>query len=350
MSEVIPGLIWLVVLLAANAFFVGAEFAVISARRSQIEPLAQVGDKRAKTALWAMERATLMLSTCQLGITFCSIIILLVSEPAVHHLLEIPMHAMGISDAVIGPVAFIVTLVLVTFLHVVVGEMVPKNMAFSIPDKAVLWLAPALVLVSRIVYPVIRAMDWLANGFLRLVGVEPKREASSTYTLDQIATIVEESTSTGSLLDESGTLSASFEFSARKVQEIMVPAANVELLPANSSPLDVQRAVGSHGFSRYFLADEQGGPGGYVHVKDLLDLTSPEQMQSPIPSSVVRHLHTTNQNEEVEDALARMRTESSHVQTVTDDTGAHVGFLFLEDILEELIGNVSDASQLKLAT
>lgn len=350
MSEVIPGLIWLVVLLAANGFFVGAEFAVISARRSQIEPLAQAGNKRAKTAIWAMEHATLMLSTCQLGITFCSIIILLVSEPAIHHLLEIPMHAMGISDAVIRPVAFIVTLALVTFLHVVVGEMVPKNMAFSIPDKAVLWLAPPLVMVSRIVYPVIRAMDWIANGFIRLVGVEPKREASSTYTLDQIATIVEESTSTGSLSDESGTLSATFQFSARKVQEIMVPVEKVELLPASSTPLDVQQAVSSHGFSRYFLANEQGVPAGYVHVKDLLDFTTLEEMQAPIPPQVVRELHTTSQNEEVEDALARMRSESSHVQKVVDDAGNHVGFVFLEDILEELIGNVSDATQMQSAT
>lgn len=350
MSEALPGLIWLVVLLAANGFFVGAEFAVISARRSQIEPLAQTGDKRAKTAIWAMEHATLMLSTCQLGITFCSIIILLVSEPAVHHLLEIPMHAMGISDAVIGPVAFIVTLAVVTFLHVVVGEMVPKNMAFSIPDKAVLWLAPPLVLVSRIVYPVIRAMDWLANGFIRMVGVEPKREASSTFTLDQIATIVEESTSSGSLLDQSGTLSASFEFSARKVQEIMVPAGKVELLPADASPSDVQRSVSSHGFSRYFLADAAGAPGGYVHVKDLLDLTSPESMAAPIPADVVRELHTTSQSEEVEDTLAKMRAESSHVQTVVDESGKHVGFVFLEDILEELIGNVSDATQMQAST
>lgn len=304
---------------------------------------------RAKTAIWAMEHATLMLSTCQLGITFCSIIILLVSEPAVHHLLEIPMHAMGISSSVIGPVAFVVTLALVTFLHVVVGEMVPKNMAFSIPDKAVLWLAPPLVLVSRVVYPVIRAMDWLANGFIRLVGVEPKREASSTFTLDQIATIVEESTSTGSLSDESGTLSASFEFSVRKVQEIMVPAEKVELLSANSSPLDVQKAVAAHGFSRYFLSNEEGDPGGYVHVKDLLDLTSEEEMRAPIPVSLVRELHVIEQSEEVEDALARMRSESSHVQTVTDSTGSHVGFVFLEDILEELIGNVSDATQLRAA-
>ena len=172
MSEWLPGVLALIVLLAGNAFFVGAEFAVISARRSQVEPKAEAGDRRAKTALWAMEHATLMLSACQLGITFCSIIILLVSEPAIHHLLEIPLQAIGAPESFIGPFAFIITLLVVTYLHVVVGEMVPKNMAFSIPDKSVLLLAPPLVLVSRVMKPVIWLMDALANGFLRLVGVE----------------------------------------------------------------------------------------------------------------------------------------------------------------------------------
>src|SRR5690606_26141538 len=131
------GLVWLVVLLLANAFFVGGEFAVISARRSQIEPVAERGSRAAKSALYAMEHATLMLATSQLGITICSLLILNVSEPAIHHLLEIPMHALGWDEGVISVSAFVITLALVSFLHVVFGEMVPKNLAFSIPDRAV---------------------------------------------------------------------------------------------------------------------------------------------------------------------------------------------------------------------
>ena len=132
------GLVWLVVLLAANAFFVAAEFAVISARRSQIEPLAEAGKKRAITALWAMEHATLMLATTQLGITVCSLLILNVSEPAIHHLLEIPLGLTPLPEEAIGAIAFVITLLLVSYLHVVFGEMVPKNLSFSIPDRAVL--------------------------------------------------------------------------------------------------------------------------------------------------------------------------------------------------------------------
>lgn len=346
MSESLPGILALFVLLAGNAFFVGAEFAVISARRSQVEPRAAQGDSRAKTALWAMEHATLMLSTCQLGITLCSIIILQVSEPAIHHLLEVPMEAIGLSTSIITPVAFVVTLLLVTYLHVVFGEMVPKNMAFSVPDQAVLWLAPPLVAISRILKPVIVAMDWVANHALRLAGVEPKTEANSTFTLDQIATIVDESTSTGSLEDRSGTLSATFEFSTQKVGDVMIPADQFRLLPLTATPRDIQSSVAATGFSRYFLSsDDSRSPRGYVHVKDLLDFTSPEAMDSPVPAEVVRQLSPSPATLDVEDALASMRSSNSHVNIVVDDAEQFVGLLFLEDILELLIGEVSDATQ-----
>lgn len=207
MGEYLPGIIALFVLLTANAFFVGAEFAVISARRAQIEPLAAEGNKSAKTALWAMEHATHMLATCQLGITASSIMILLVAEPAVHHLLEAPLEAIGLSTGVITPIAFIVTLLVVTFLHVVAGEMIPKNMAFSVPDRAVLLLAPPLVGLSKLLGPVIRGMNAIANVVLRLCGVEPKDSANTAFTLEQIESIVDESTTTGMLADKSGVLS-----------------------------------------------------------------------------------------------------------------------------------------------
>ncbi|HET9650110.1 MAG TPA: CNNM domain-containing protein, partial [Microlunatus sp.] len=131
MADYLPGLAWLVVLLLANAFFVGAEFAVISARRSQIEPRAEAGSRSARTALSAMEHATLMLATSQLGITICSLLILNVSEPAIHHLLEIPLGLTDLSPEMVAAIAFVVALILVTFLHVVFGEMVPKNLSFS---------------------------------------------------------------------------------------------------------------------------------------------------------------------------------------------------------------------------
>jgi len=337
------GLAWLVVLLAGNAFFVGAEFAVIAAKRSQIEPLAEEGSKRAKTALHAMENATLMLATSQLGITVCSLLILLVSEPAVHHLLEGPLESLGLSAAAVSTVAFILALLFVTYLHVVLGEMVPKNISFSLPDKAVLILAPPLVFVSRVISPVIRSMNAVANGILRLTGVEPKAEATSAYTLDVVATFVAESTKTGMLSDHSGALTAAFEFTTKTVSDVTIPLTQLVTLPEDATPRDVHHAVAQRGFSRYVLVDEEGDPTGYVHIKDVLDSDETES-DYPVPPRRIRNLVALQDAVELEDALATLRNTGSHVAKVLRADGQTAGVLFLEDIIEELVGEVRDAT------
>jgi CBS domain containing-hemolysin-like protein len=344
MSEYLPGIIWLVVLLVINAFFVGAEFAVISARRSQIEPKAEAGSKAAKTTLWAMEHATLMLATSQLGITVCSLVILNVSEPAIHHLLEIPLGLTSLSAEAIGVVAFVAALLLVTFLHVVIGEMVPKNISFSVPTRAALILAPPLVMVARFFKPVIWTLNGIANSILRLFRVEPKDEATSAYTLDEVANIVEQSTRDGMLADTSGTLTAAFEFTAKTVADVEVPIKEMVLLPASSTPADIQRAVAEHGYSRYILTDDDGVPSGYLHLKDVMDLTTPEKFSHPVPAKRIRRLASAFSGSELEDALATMRRTGAHVARVFDAHGYTTGVLFLEDIIEELVGEVQDAT------
>ena len=344
MSEYLPGIIWLVVLLVVNAFFVGAEFAVISARRSQIEPKAEAGSKAAKTTLWAMEHATLMLATSQLGITVCSLVILNVSEPAIHHLLEIPLGLTSLSYEAISIIAFITALLLVTFLHVVVGEMVPKNISFSVPTRAALILAPPLVMVAKVFKPVIWTLNGIANSILRLFKVEPKDEATSAYTLDEVANIVEQSTRDGMLTDTSGTLTAAFEFTAKTVADVEVPIGGMVLLPASATPADIQRAVAEHGYSRYILTDDDGVPSGYQHRKDVLDQTSPEKFARPVPAKRIRKLASVFGGGELEDALATMRRTGAHVARVFDAGGNTTGVLFLEDIIEELVGEVQDAT------
>jgi CBS domain containing-hemolysin-like protein len=345
------GLGWLVVLLIGNAFFVGAEFAVISARRSQIEPLADAGKRSAKTALWAMEHATLMLATSQLGITVCSLLILNVSEPAIHHLLEVPLHLTGLPEEFISTVAFVIALFIVSYLHVVFGEMVPKNLSFSIPDQAVLLLAPPLVFFGRLVKPVIVALNAIANGVLRLFGVEPKDEATSTYTLDEVATIVTQSTREGVLTDGSGALTAAFEFTAKKARDIAVPLDQLVSLPAGATPADVEKAVTRHGFSRYVLDADGGEPAGYIHLKDVLGLnvdpveTGRNGYTDPIPTKLIRSLVSIFEDTDLEDALATMRRSGAHLARTFTATGDATGVLFLEDIIEELVGEVQDATR-----
>ena len=338
------GLAWLFVLLAGNAFFVGAEFAVISARRSQVEPLAEQGRRSAKTALWAMEHATLMLAMSQLGITICSLLILTVSEPAIHHLLEGPLALTGWSEEVVSTIAFVIALVLVSYLHVVLGEMVPKNLSFSLPDRAVLVLAPPLVFIARIFRPVIVALNATANGVLRLFGVEPKSEATSTYTLEEVQTIVDQSRREGVLEDASGTLSAAFEFTTKRVSDVAVPMSELVSLPADATPADVERAVARRGFSRYVIAGAGGEPEGYVHLKDVIDLDD-DEFDDPIPAKRVRRLVSIFEGTDLEDALATMRRLGTHVARSFDDQGRTTGVIFLEDIIEELVGEVEDATR-----
>ncbi len=230
------GIGWLAILLFVNAFFVAAEFSIISARRSQIEPRADRGSRAAKTALWAMEHATLMLATTQLGITVCSLLILNVSEPAIHDLISQPLDLLHWTESVVGTVSFIVALLLVSFLHVILGEMVPKNVSFSAPDRAVLILAPPLVLIATVFRPVIVALNATASGVVRLFGIKPKSEANSVYTIDEVENIVAQSTREGVLSDSSGTLSAAFEFSTKRVGDVAVGIAKLVTLPEDATP------------------------------------------------------------------------------------------------------------------
>ncbi|MEO9104151.1 MAG: hemolysin family protein [Terrimesophilobacter sp.] len=339
------GIAWLGILLLANAFFVAAEFAVISARRSQIEPKADAGSRAAKTTLYAMEHATLMLATSQLGITVCSLLILNVSEPAIHHLLEAPLGLTGWPEAVIAGIAFAIALVLVSFLHVVVGEMVPKNLSFSVPDRAALILAPALVGISMVFRPIIVALNATANGVLRLFRVEPKNEANSVFTIDEVANIVAQSRREGILRDDIGALSAAFEFSAKKVRDIAVVMPHLVSFPEAVTPEQLERAVAQHGYSRYVLLDETGEPTGYLHLKDVLDLEETDEFTKAVPLKRVRRLISIFQDTDLEDALAAMRRTGVHLARVFDEHGTAKGVLFLEDIIEELVGEVQDATR-----
>ena len=343
------GLAWLVVLLAFNAFFVGAEFAVISARRSQVEPLAERGSRAAKTALYAMEHATLMLATSQLGITICSLLILNVSEPAIHHLLAEPLGLTGMGEAMVDTIAFLIALLIVSYLHVVFGEMVPKNLAFSVPDRAVLMLATPLVWVSRLFHPVIVALNWIANHAVRLFGVEPKDEAASTFTLDEVTTIVNQSRIEGVLHDTSGTVSAALEFTDKKAKDIAVPLSQLVTLPESVTPDKIERSVAKHGFSRYVIVDAAGLPLGYVHLKDVLRAAegpdASADVVQPIPAKRIHQMVPVQEHTDLEDALALMRRAGRHLARVSNDEGEITAVLFLEDIIEELIGEVQDATR-----
>lgn len=333
-----------VTLLLLNSFFVGAEFAVISARRSQVEPLAEAGGRRARTALWAMEHVSLMLAAAQLGITVCSLGLGAVAEPAFAHVLQAVFDLVRVPEAFVHPVAFALALGLVVYLHVVVGEMVPKNLALAGPERAVLVLAPPLVAFARVTSLLIRALDAVANGILRILDVERKDELTSAYTADEVHSIVTESAREGLVVDQHGLLTGALEFSEREAGDLMVPLQRLVTVPVGCTPADVERLVTETGFSRFPVADAAGGLVGYLHLKDLL-YADDERHERPVPEKRVRALSAVGAGDEIEVALAIMQRAGSHLARVVDGRGGTIGVLFLEDVLEELVGEVTDATQ-----
>jgi CBS domain containing-hemolysin-like protein len=338
------GILWLVVLLIGNAFFVAAEFAVMSARRSQIEPAAERGSKAAQTTLRAMENVSLMLACAQLGITVCSLLILLVAEPAIHHLLAEPLHSVGIPLEIADVAAFTVALLAVTFLHVTFGEMVPKNISVSVADKAALLLAPPLMFIARLVNPVISALNWSANHILKLLRIEPKDEVNSSFTLEEVQSIVQESTRHGLVDDNAGLITGALEFSEHTAADIMVPLDKLVMMKAATTPAEFEKAVRRTGFSRFPMLDDDGLLSGYLHIKDVLSI--PEAgYQYPIAESRIRSLANLSLDDEIENAMSVMQRTGSHLARVIGPDGRTQGVLFLEDVIEQLVGEIRDATQ-----
>ena len=379
-------LIVTVALLAGNAFFVGSEFAITSSRRAQLEPLAQAGDARAATALWALQHISRMLATAQLGVTVCSTGLGVVAEPAIAHALTPLLARIGIADAGAHAVAVVIALVLVVYVHVVFAEMVPKNMSIAAPERAVRLLAPPLVWVSRVFGPVITGLNGFANRVLHVMGLEAKEEVSAAFNAAEVASIVERSTAEGVLEDDTGLLTGALEFSEETAGSVMVPLDALVTLAENCRPEDVEQAVAATGFSRFPLvavdagaagdgdggdADGAGESGarsahdandandadhandasaatnritGYLHLKDIL-YADGAQRSEPIPSWHARTLVPVRADDEIEDVLAAMQRTGAHLGRVEDPDGVTVGVVFLEDILEELVGEVNDAMQ-----
>ena len=342
MTDAWAGIGWFALLLIGNAFFVGAEFAVMSARRAQIEPRAEAGSRPAKITIKAMEKVSLMLATVQLGVTICSLLILLIVEPSVHELLHPLLQNLNESTASV--IAFSAALVIVSFMHVVFGEMVPKNISFSVPERAALILVPVLFFIAQVVRPIVVTLDFLANLFLKLFRVQVRSDANTAYTLDQVEDIVEHSTREGVLSDTSGALSNTFEFTEKKVRDVSVAPKDLVLFSEEVTPREIEQAVAKHGFSRYPLTGENDEIVGYVHLKDVIDLRD-DEVDEPIPAKRIRTLISLPATMELEDALASMKRVGAHMARSFDRSGKLVGVLFLEDILEELVGEVQDATQ-----
>lgn len=333
-----------VALLAMNAFFVAAEFALVSARRTSIEPRAAGGSRMARTTLRAMEQVSLVMAGAQLGITVCSLALGAVAEPAVAHLLEPVFAAVAIPEGALHPTAFVLALAVVVYLHVVVGEMVPKNITLADPERAALLLGPPMMVVVTVLRPVVAGLNGIANLVLRLIRVSPRDEVASAFTSREVAGMAEESRREGLLGEESyELLTSALGFTERTVSAVVLPEDSVTTVPRGAALAEVERLCAATGFSRFPVVAETGDLTGYIHVKDVLD-TELERREEVTLDKWVHPLATVRPQTRLDDALGTLRARNAHLARVVEDDGTLVGIVALEDVIEELVGEIRDTA------
>jgi CBS domain containing-hemolysin-like protein len=352
-----------VALLLGNGFFVGAEFALISVRRDRLEPLA-VGSgtvaRAARTVLRACGQLPRMLAASQLAITVCSLLLGRLGEPAVANLAARPLTAVGLPVAAVDVVGFVIALLLVVVAHMLLGEMVPRNIALAGPERAALLLVPPFLLFTAAVRPAIALLIVLARGVLWLLRVRPRDELEAGFTSGELADVIAESQREG-LLDAAEFVRLTRTLSAvgTTVSDVLVPRDELVSLPPQPRVGDVTAAVAATGFSRFPVRSPAGGTWtGYVHVKDVLDLLDTDggtgavgstaatvgAEATPVPPQRVRGLPEVRADARVDSAVSFLRASRAHLARAVDPGGTTVGLVALEDLVEAFVGTVRDAT------
>ncbi|TPQ18466.1 hemolysin family protein [Streptomyces sporangiiformans] len=322
--------------LVVNAFFVGAEFALISVRRSQIEPHADKGDRRAHSVLWGLEHVSALMAAAQLGITLCTLVLGVVAEPSIAHLLEPVFHAVGVPEGAGHAVSFVIALTLATYLHMLLGEMVPKNIALAEPVRTALLLGPPLVALSLALRPVIFTINAFANGLLKLLRVKVRGEVSATFSDDELARLVRDSTEAGLIDDRAQErLHDALELGRRPVRDVVLPLEGVVYARVGVTPEELEALSAESGFSRFPVVDDGRRIVGYLHVKDALD-AMPRDLPFRIPD--MRSIPQVRESTPLDDVLTAMRRSRTHLAAVLGGDGLLAGLVTMEDVLRELFG------------
>jgi CBS domain containing-hemolysin-like protein len=333
-----------VVLLLGNAFFVGAEFALVSARRTKVEPRARQGSRMAKTTLRAMEDLTSMIAAAQFGITVCSLGLGAVAEPAFAAVLEPVFENLSLSEAWLHPVSFTLGMSVVVYLHVVFGEMVPKNLALAGPERAAIIFGPPMVALVTFLKPVVHGLNAVADVGVRLLRIEPRSEVSSTFTHEQVEALVDESHAEG-LLEESEyeRLSGALDFTSRTVSDVLLPMDALQTVTRTARTTEIEAICAETGYSRFPVVGDDGELAGYLHIKDVLE-PDPHGRAQVIDPTWIRPFADVHETDTLVQTLQTLQSQGAHMARVVDDQGRVLGVATLEDVIEELVGEIRDAA------
>lgn len=330
----------MIVLLAANGFFVAAEFAYITARRDVLE---QTHGSPARMAVGLNRNLPLSLTAAQLGITMASLGLGAVAEPAIARLLEQGLGFLPLPDGAIDAVSFAIALFIVVFLHMVVGEMAPKNIAISSPERTATALAPLFRGFIFVFRPLIAALNGLANWVLKMFGVKPADSLEVGHSADDLAVIIATGQEQGVIEDFTHRLlTGAIVFGDRDAAEVMMPRPDVVAVPEVSTVADVEEVMRATGHSRIPVhGADLDDVKGFIHVKDLMGYPD-EERDLLINRALIRESLFVPESAHIRSVLDEMRRTRIHFATVIDEHGSTSGIITMEDIAEELVGDIRD--------
>ena len=335
------GLVVVVVLIAANGYFVAAEFAYVAARRQKFVDAAEQGDKKSGRAIQVHKRLSFMLSGAQLGITVTSLVLGFIARPAVAGLIETPLASLGVPENSVFGVSLTIAFVLATISQMVFGELAPKNLAIAKPEPVARAVAGSTLVFMKVAGPLIKLFDSAANKLLRMLNIEPVEELHGAVSAGELDLIVDESAEHGHLTpSQAALLERAIDFADLEACDAMVPWNKVNTITAGSSAAALRDAMASRR-SRFPVVDGDGKVQGIVHAKDLLGVGRGQYGDVAV-DSLMHEVIAVPEAAGLVNVLGELRSHSTEMALVIDEYGGPAGIVTLEDIVEELVGEIED--------
>jgi len=335
------GLVGVVALIAANGYFVAVEFSFVASRRSRFVEQAGDGDRRSRRALDVHRRLSFMLSGAQLGITVTTLVLGFIAEPAIAAAIRPGVEALGVPESASFGLSLTLALVLATMAQMVFGELAPKNLAIAKPEPVARRLAPSTWIFIRVAAPVIRLFDGAANRLLQAIGVEPVEELRGAVSTEELDLIVDSSAESGHLtIGQASLLERAIDFGELEASDAMVPWNRVVTIDDDASAADLRDLMAST-HSRFPVIDDDGQVLGIVHAKDLLGVARDAYDTTEV-ASMFHEILAVPEAAGLNVVLAELREHSTEMAIVIDEYGAPAGVVTLEDIVEELVGEIED--------
>ncbi|GAB7389020.1 hemolysin family protein [Bacillaceae bacterium] len=345
MSDPVPILInlFLVLLLVLlNGFFVAAEFAMVKVRNTRIEELVMNGNVRAKFAQTLVQNLDAYLSACQLGITLASLGLGWIGEPAIARMIEPILANFGLGPTVIHTIAFVIAFSIITFLHIVLGELAPKSLAIQKAEGTTLWTAVPLIAFYKMMYPFIWFLNGTANWMLRKIGIEPASEHAAAHTEEEIRILMKQSHESGHIDNtELMLMDNIFEFTERNAREIMVPRTEMVCLYSQLSYQENLEIALREKHTRFPVCDpDKDNIIGFIHIKDLMALSLKEETKDL--KGIIRRVIKVPESIPISNLLKILQKNRTQLAIVIDEFGGTAGLVTIEDILEEIVGEIQD--------